>query len=72
MSYLYGPRRVGFSTCVAGHCVYSGDEHPIEKIQRWQSTYGEQDGKNYILIHFQQVSDETPEIDSECYFGPLT
>ncbi len=72
MSYLAGPKQIGFSTCVAGHCVYASDEHPIEKIKRWQETYGKQDGKNYVLVAFQQVSDETPEIDSECYFGPLT
>lgn len=68
MSYLVGPKSFTESRAVVGHCVYDDAEHPIERIRRWHATYGEQDGKNYVLLGFQQVSDDTPEIDSECCF----
>ena len=38
-------------------------EHPAETVLRWNRDYGNQEGWDMILLSFQEVGREVPEMD---------
>lgn len=52
-----------------GHVVYSGDEHPVVKVERWnrdKKTRAERQQtflQKTVLLSFQPVPDDVPDVD---------
>ncbi len=38
-------------------------EHPIDKVKRWNETHGQKEGFQIVVLSFQQVPHDTPEVD---------
>jgi hypothetical protein len=68
MSYAqvyYNPQCVSF-----GCSVYESDEHPIAKAERWSATYGKRSGFQVIVLSFQEVGPEVPDVDKLSWSVP--
>lgn len=44
-------------------CVIERNEHPVVTILRWNEAHYSKQGAKCILLSFQQVPDDTPEMD---------
>lgn len=68
MSYCY---TTGTDDKVKFACVtYSGDEHPVAKVRRWNqgNTLGDITSRHHVLLHFHEFTtgENIPEIDCSC------
>jgi hypothetical protein len=61
MSYVqvYRDGRFQFGSTTVDH----NGEHPVATVLRWNESYGKKDGFQMVLLSFQPVGDDCPEMD---------
>lgn len=65
MKWFISYVQINLDGCVRfGHNVYDDDEHPVEKVERWNEKYGKEDGFQAILLSYQRA-DECPVTDAD-------
>ncbi len=62
MSYVK-VTRVGGCSMQFGSNVMDRVEHPVATVLRWNREYGRQEGCDIILLSFQEVGRDVPEMD---------